>query len=331
MKTLILSIATTAISLIAILALTETSLRLMGYEPWTYGNLDRNEPVMIEFDPVLGWKNQMGEYIIPPYSADTGDINVSIVAPFVRSTSAEPITATQQLVFVGGSFTHGLAISDHETFPWKVQTALPELSVLNYGVSGYSAYQSLLVLEQELQSMPSPAVVLYGFYDHHLFRNVAPAAWLKSLTTLKNRAHIDLPYASFDRENGFQRHKPERYLALPLREHLATATFIESSVMQFVTRERSRGWKKEAVMAQVLREMHDVSQKHGARFVTVLLHAQAKNEQAIKNLLDQNDIAYLDCLNESGPEFRVKGEGHPNGKRNSLWANCIIKGLQPLL
>ena len=52
---------------------------------------------------------------------------------------------------LGCSFVQGWALSDEETFAWKLQERFVRARVLNFGTAGYGTTQSLLALERYLE------------------------------------------------------------------------------------------------------------------------------------------------------------------------------------
>lgn len=238
-----------------------------------------------------------------------------------------------ELVVVGGSYTQGWAISDEETYPYKLQERYPLLDVRNYGTGGYGTYQSLLVLERQLPRQRSPRIVLYGFIEHHETRNIAPAEWMKSLSQASaSRQNPYIPYATIGSNGVVVRHTG-RYIALPLREWLATVSFMEDIYMRLEDGigGASRWDQARMVTEQLLIEMNRISQAHGAQFAVVFLSSEPKARAHYKAFLQQHDITTIDCSYPLTSDMRVPGEGHPNGLMNSRWAKCVADALDKQL
>jgi hypothetical protein len=308
------------------LAASEALLRARGFRPWTNKSKDAHEPTMHEPDAVLGWRNKQGKYSVPPYHPSGQPIEVTFLDHGRRRTGAGGAADSRpQLVLVGDSFTAGWAISDDETYAWKLQQAFPFLEVLNYGTGGYGTYQSLLMLERELPYLARPAFVLYGFVENAEYRNAAPGSWLGLLSRFSHRGHIDVPFATVEADNRLVRHPPERYLALPFRESSALVAFIEKIYMDRKTRGRMS--QKTAVTQRILLEMNKVATQHGATFVVVFLSVRRSTKEHYTAFLRESNIQDLDCGYDITDEMQVPGEGHPNGKMNTRWANCISAGL----
>lgn len=152
----------------------EVTLRIMGYRPFRY--IDTNDESMImEKDPLLGWKNKPGVYTKWSNKWFNGEnIRVTIWPGGLRATAPLRIKKDKQIIIVGCSFMQGWALNDNETFAWKLQEDFPEIEILNYGTGGYSTYQSMPLLEKHLNNSSKPPImVLCGLGDFHYDRNVA--------------------------------------------------------------------------------------------------------------------------------------------------------------
>ena len=303
----------------------ESLLRFTGRLPWIYSKKDANEPIMHKLDPILGWTNKEGEYVVPSYDFSGKNIHITFISHGQRSTRSREINSNKEFVIVGGSYTQGWAIDDNETYPWKLQRRYPLLDVLNYGTAAYGSYQSLLILEKELPRLVSPISVLYGFIQDHEVRNIASAEWLEALSRYSRRGHVFVPYVTLKENTGLIRHPPERYLSLPFRESLAMIALIERVYMRIKTKKRYS--QKRAVTEQILLEMNRITEKFSAKFILVMLSASDETKSHYMNFSQAHNIRYINCVYPSTPEMRVAGEGHPNGKMNSLWAACIANEL----
>jgi len=73
--------------------------------------------------------------------------------------------------------------------------------------------------------------------------------------------------------------------------------------------------------------MNRLSKENGTRFMVTLLSIKKEQKSHYINFLEKNHIEAVDCVYPMTPKMKVKGEGHPNGKMNTLWANCIAKAI----
>lgn len=318
----------------------ELMARLAGHEPWETLDwyLDTiGEPVMTRYDAEIGWLNAPGRYVMPSYdpaARETGDPMVTTIWPGgLRATAPARHPRAAQVLFCGCSFTQGFAISDAETFAYKLQARLPEVEVLNFGTAGYGTYQCLLRLRRYFDvGAPSPAVVAYGLFQDHEGRNVAAAYWLQSLARVSRRGFVAVPYCALDDGGRLDCRPPEAsYRAWPGTGSSALLTFLQGRYERFRTRSRQR--QARAVTEALLREMAALVRSRGATFLVVLLHAGDTNRRAYRDFLSAAKIDFVDCVDPryDTPEMVVRGEVHPNGKMNTVWADCIEGRLRNLL
>lgn len=131
-------------------------------------------------DERLGWvhipSSSGRQRVVPDF-----DVRYHIDARGHRRTPGAPRGERPSVLFLGGSFTFGHGVEDHEVFPALLQQRWPERRVLNAGVSAYGTAQALLVLRDALDSDGSIELVVYGFVTHHLKRNAPGRDWLDTL------------------------------------------------------------------------------------------------------------------------------------------------------
>jgi hypothetical protein len=279
-------------------------------------------------DPFLGWRNKEGSYLYPSYVLGENKIQVTILPNGTRLTGFPTEKADKQIVFLGGSFTFGSAISDHETFTWKLQENFPEIKMLNYGAGAFGTYQSLLLLEEVLSTNSAPLAIFYGLINGHEMRNVAGAIWLRDLARFSRRGQVSVPFATVNDKNELVRHKPQTYSISFLSRHLSTVNVVQELYMKISTWKRES--RKRVVTQRVLIEMDKLSRKFGAEFRPVLLLMDESTQKSYHQFFQKNGIQFIDCNYAMEPQFRVPGEGHPNEKLNTLWAHCISNSIMEM-
>ena len=326
-KHLLFSVITAGLAIGVALAGAEILLRASGRGPWHPLFIDSAQPVIYRPDPVLGWKHTEGEYRFPAFSLFGSGVRMRFEVDGSRSTGPSSGAGGETVAIVGGSFTEGFAISDDETFAWKLQERFPSIRVRNYGHGGYGTYQSLLLLEQVLSQRPAPVMALYGFFEGHEIRNVATADWLEMLSKMARRhSTISVPYATLRGGGVIVRHPPEPHPLWPLHEYSAAISFLQHGYARLAARHRTS--QRAAVTEQLLLEMQRACEQNGTELVVVFLFTNAENKARYSKLLRSHDVAFADCARPLLPAFQVPGDGHPNEKLNAAWANCIAEAIE---
>jgi hypothetical protein len=324
MRKALLYISMYIISFSLMLTGAELLLRVTGVaEPWS--TLAENEPAMFEADPFLGWKAKPGKYKLAPFSNQGHDTHYTILNDGSRATADNKINSPYDLIFIGGSFTEGFAVSDEETFAWKLQDKFPSLRIGNFGVGGYGTYQSLLLLRDLYKQKMRPKIVIYGFMPFHEERNIANSGWRRVLNEFSRRGHSALPFCSMDENGILIEHEPIGYPLLPLREHLALVDFAAKFYFRFIDADESK--RREdgfEISKKLITEMKHLAEKNGSFFFTALLGQPGRYESFFKT----SDIGMIDCRLVLNEEFTVKGEGHPNEKAHTVWAEKIATFLK---
>jgi hypothetical protein len=313
------------------LVVSELYLRTHGAQP-SPPIVTVSEP-LYEPDPVLGWRNKEGRFLVRVMnSAGAAPYRVTNLANGRRATEREGVNPRRKVVaLVGCSFTQGQGISDDETYAWWLQQKHPGVELRNYGTGGYGTYQSLLLLERLFRGPKSehPSVVVYGFIGSHEERNVATADWMQNLYRYSDRGHVDVPFCTLEASGTLRRHEPERYQPLPLSGQLAAVARLEIAIARLAT--LSRNAQKRGVTEKLILEMRDLCRSNGAEFAVAILLANGEKKAHYIRFYRTNQIDFVDCARGLAPEFQVPGEGHPNGKLNSLWAASLDLALGPRL
>jgi len=312
------------ISFALILIGAEIMLRVTGVaEPWSM--LAGDEPTMFEPDPVLGWIPKPGEFKLAAFSPRGNETHYTILDDGSRATSDRVDKRPYGMVFLGGSFTEGFAVSDEDTFAWKLQEKFPSIRIGNFGVGGYGTYQSLLLLRKLYAHNIKPAIVVYGFLPFHEERNVANSAWRRVLTEFSKRGHSALPFCSLNDKGELVEHKPIGYPRLPFREHLALADFAAKFYFRFIDKgETERRKDAFEITEKLIIEMKNLAEKNGSAFFVILLADPKKYETFFKT----SGVATIDCRLDLDANYTVAGEGHPNAKAHAAWAERIAASLE---
>ncbi len=302
--------------------LAESLLRLLGYLPWKYEV--SNNIGIYENDNVKGWISKKGEFKIQNPN-DNKNKFMKILEDGDRFTG-KISNNLNKILIIGGSFTQGWGVNDSETFSYKLQNKLANYKIKNYGQGGYGGVQSLLLLDEVLKKNNNTKLVIYGFIDHHEYRNVARGSWLELLLKYSSIGHINspkVPYAILSKNGSLVFKEPIGYLKLPMREQSALVALIEKTLMKLFTKKRKKIQKQ--VVEKIALNMKELSNKKSAEFVFLNLKSNL-NEHI--DFFVQEKIHFVDCNLDLTNKYLVKGDYHPNSLAHTFYSNCLLSGLK---
>jgi hypothetical protein len=229
---------------------------------------------------------------------------------------------------IGGSFAQGWAVSDADTYAWRMSEAFPEVEWLNYGTGGYGTYQSLLALRRHLARADArTALVIYGFIDHHEGRNVASPAWLRGLARSAEKFAVHLPYVTLDPEGGIREHPPSAYPDWPAKRRSALFALLEERL--YAARTSWRKTQARDATRALLREIRREARAHGARLlVVVLTKSPPRKRESYRQFFEREGFGAIECWHPEQNKMLVPGYGHPNARANRHWAECTENAIR---
>jgi hypothetical protein len=261
-------------------------------------------------------------------------------ADHTRATAPSPVNAETTVVVLGCSFVQGFALSDEDTFAWKLQERFPQARVRNFGTAAYGTVQSLLALERYLEErkhvtggagVQGPLIVVYGFSDFHAGRSVAIVPWLKNLARLAKRGHVATPYADLSSDGTLQFHGPIAFPAWWMHRQLATVAFLEEQWALLQARQRTS--QETEVGQKLLLELDRVTREGGGTLLVALLSQfQKRQMDPFHAVLAEHRIPTANCVHPGvwRTAMQVPLYGHPNATINDYWARCIAPAMARL-
>lgn len=310
----------------------EIGMRRAGYTPWRT-SAKRFEPALHEFDPELGWRNKEGSYAVGPYSYKDPAVQVTMWSHGRRATGPTIVERPRRAVIVGCSYSQGWAVTDTETYAWRLQERFPGVEFINYGTAGYNTLQCLLALERHYAEVGGADLVVYGLVSVHGERNLGEASWLKTLAVGAARQHVWMPWADLDAGSHLVRHGLARYPQWPLCGVSAVVARAQDVWSHLDHPERKS--EREEVTWRLLLEIERTAREHGSQFLVAVLGWQPGIAPYLQRLesahVGDHSIRYLHCEEPPAPDLLVVREGHPNGRMNAIWADRLEPVMRELL
>lgn len=234
--------------------------------------------------------------------------------------------------FFGCSYTFGEGINDEETMVYKLNEKYPQEVFDNYGVSGYSTLQNLIVMRDVLKQNKYDLIV-YCATRPQFARNIEKRV-VGSLQV--NRPYCIAPRVKFY-NNGYYKIYDnatlpwlgqDRFLTIDWlhRVYLGMTYDLEilSDQKRISTEHRE---KRLEAMSKLIKLMQEACQKKKVRFLVVSISDM--QDGALKDVKLDKSIEYIniDHPHSMDLEYKVGGviSNHPNGKVHTYWAEQFSK------
>ena len=317
-EALLRSVGLAIAALALALGVGEVALRLLGVAPWSpaaASDWGRD-------DAILGWTNRPGV----GHPSEPGHVPMTFWPDGQRASSPAPkLDARRRVVVVGCSFTQGFGVADAETFTWRLNETYPDVRFENWGVGGYSTYQSLLLLERLLRAPgPKPDLVVYGFIGDHVRRNLAK---LRYVQQLKSARGLFVVPPSVGLESDALAEHPARVVAPWPSEQSVAWTRVLHGAWLWLHEHRQRNRDDVLATNLLIERMDREVREAGARLLVAILSDLPSRTDAF---LAEQKIAAVNCIvpgYPGDPSFQVGGVGHPSGRLHALWSECVRRAL----
>ena len=309
------------------LLLLEFFLRIAGFKPKKY--LTSGESSISNYDSKLGWRLKTGKYLINSNDGSGKSYKVTIEKNGSRKTG-EILNINKSIIIIGGSFSQGSGVSDEETYAFKLKKNLPNFNIYNFGQPGYGTIQSLLLLKEEIKRINKPEIIIYGFIDHHIQRNIARSEWLDVLLKYSNKNNDfkpSIPFGIIDKNQNLIIKPLMGHATFPLREFSSLIAAIEKVYMKQITRQRKKDQFK--VLYKSIDEINTISKSNKSKLFIVNLSLNKKrSDEKLNKYLKKNKISYIDCRAPNFKKYKIKNDYHPNFLGHEFYSKCIFKELK---
>lgn len=327
-KKIITIFITVVISLLA----TEVLLRIFGTGPWknVLINDSVTEKLIYTPDSTLGWKAKEGSYLLQPTNPKGKQFHLTIGKDGQRKTGENNKDVDGEILVIGGSFSLGWGVNDEDTFSSKLQKKYTNFKVYNFGQGGYGSVQSFLLLEKQIPKMKSPKLVIYGFIEHHEYRNVARSQWLRTLAKYSRLGTVNTPYGLIGKNNKLIINSPIGYINLPLKESSALITLFEKAYMKNIStkkfpRDSQRKKQQKLVTEETILQMKEISNKFDADFVLVILDwSNRLTKDQYEIFFKRNKIKFVNCTIPLIDEMVLLDDYHPSKKAHTYYNECLV-------
>ena len=271
----------------------EVALRVVGYKPWQIENVDvAVEPKGNFFtkDSELGYKHLPGKFKVTlngNYSFNATHLNNSLRITHRLNTYNQSSTKPEMWI-LGCSFTYGWSLNDRETYPWLLQSKLPQYEIVNFGVNGYGTLHSFIQFKEALKQGNKPKIAVIAYAGFHDRRNTLLRARKKQMVTWNKLGILLQPDARLDGKNNFTYSMTKlEYDEWPLMRVSALVNFLEVNYNQF----EEGLYRSHDVSKAIIEEFNRFAEANGVKLVVAGINAGSA--KMLKEL-SQEGIATVD-------------------------------------
>ena len=325
-------IITIFVAVVISLLATEVLLRIFGIGPWknVLINVSVTGKQIYTPDSTLGWRAKEGSYLLQPANPKGNQFHLTIKKDGQRTTGKIKRDIDGEILVIGGSFSQGWGVNDEDTFSSKLQKKYTNFKVYNFGQGGYGSIQSLLLLEKQIPKMKSPKLVIYGFIEHHEYRNAARSQWLRTLAKYSSLGTVNTPYGLIGKNNKLIIKPPIGYINLPLREVSALITIFEKAYMKNIStkkfpRDSKRKKQQKLVTEETILQMKEISNKFDSNFILIILDwSNRLTKDQYEIFFKRNKIKFVNCAIPLIDEMVLLGDYHPSKKAHTYYNECLV-------
>lgn len=250
-----------------------------------------------------------------------------------------------RIAVIGDSFVWGFGVEHDEVFTSIMQKKCPELDILNFGVSGYSTDQELL-LYNDISDQYMPDIVILVVAGNDFESNGRSKEYVyyhKPMFRLKN-GHLELTNVPVPRSNflirGSAKLARRSYLLTQMnrvirgfrqKNELREAESNYSSVTHDPKSIEFPSTNAELVTLELMREYISTVNNNDTRMVIVFVDGQDGRDRRLREALNDTNTTFIhldDYFMESDHEgHHLIGDFHWNPEGHKLVANMVINEL----
>jgi hypothetical protein len=323
-----------ALVLLVCSALAEAAVRLAGFRPFRAGAVGYTvEPENRQFerDSLLGYRHLAGRFRV---SFPTGySFTMTHLPSRLRIT--RPLeeygrvpTPRGEIWVFGGSFTHGWAVNDQETYPWLLHQRFPDYEVVNFGVGGYGTLHGLLQFRRALEEGRRPALVVVTYASFDDIRNTAGRAHRKTGARYSKIPGLTLPYARMNGDRLDISHAVLAYRSFPFTGLSAFTNLVEDRYNRW----EQRRLRNQEVSRSLMDEFARLARERGTRMVVALMDRRASAVGMAEHCRSRG-IPVVDIAEDlTRPGWTMAPhDNHPSPLAHRAYAERLAAFIEPLL
>ncbi len=325
-KTLVFGLVFLTLMATLMLLAAESLARFSGVQPWA--KVDPQIQVtpggrLFTLHPMRGYAQLPGSFVVTlpdGYSFTLthlpSGLRITHPLPTYTETQAKP-----EIWIMGCSFTHGWSLNDQDTYPWLLQSRLPQYEVVNYGVEGYGTFHTLLQLREALTTQPSPRAVVYAYASLHDERNTFLRNRRKTIAPRNRLGPLVQPYVRLDRHGHLRAAMATvDYTEFPFMRYSAFAHFLEMTY----NRLEDIWAHSHQVSQRLLLEMAELANQYHVEFILATIAEDAHTHEMLAFAQAQGLMGVDISVSSSRTEHTNEPhDSHPSPLANTYYAERL--------
>ncbi len=315
--------------------LAEIVLRLLGYQPYIQEEftIQTHPKSSMVLHPSLGMGLRPGTFNITLNKALKYKVTHNKDSLRITSNTIEDL-AKPQIHFHGCSFTYGMGVNDHQTFPFLVQQALGDHYLIkNIAVPGYGNLQGYLRTKSIIETNQEKPKIIFAFYaPFHQERNVlssnfrAQMYYNFSVLSL-DKISYSYPFISLDNEDLVFQETKNIYNPIFGKKNFAIMNAIQESIHSF----KNKRISAHQSTLLLFEKWNQLCQEEEIEFIVASILKDDESQFMLEALKEKDvktlDIA-LDILNDNQLN-QLPYDSHPSELAHQIYAEQLINYLQP--
>jgi len=344
LKTILLKLLITSISVIVTLVVFEITLYYSDYLPYYRFQIKElplsQGTLMIKLDPELLYR------VVPHSHPDINNLGFRD-----KDFSIKKKSDIKRVVVLGDSFVMGNNVSRIDTIPGQLQLANQQnFEVFNMGLSGYGPDQELLLLKKVALNL-NPDLVILGIYAGNDLRDIDLNGIFEidknGFLLKKEQNPVELILPTLRTSMLFRMLFQKRYLEQHVEDQLSKALLQDKNELILNLRQ-SKNVRRLKLMQAIFKEFKEISKINSIPMLIAIFPSydafelnknkpekkQFVNEQAILELCQQAVLSCIDLtsefLKQNSLDLYDPNYKHFNAKGNKIAADIILRELSKI-
>jgi hypothetical protein len=315
---------------------------IIPYKISTNTNRSYSTQIYTKFDDEIGYvpNSNLNSLVFLNYIDKTYKIITDKNGARIKDIRYSKNNYESEIIIIGGSFSFGYGVEYENTFAHLLEKYLDK-KIKNFSVPGYGTLQSLKILNN---NFGAEKLIIYGFIEDHLRRNVVQCGLITSYYCIK------IPYVSLDKDGNLNITQTVGVnnvdLTHLMNQRLLDRDYFNSKDLYFglkymkdsfyerigIYADKNTVEEKIFIFEKLINEIYKLIKKQDSKLLIVNLdfYLDKKIFNQISNSVVNDNIFFLDAtLDEKDKnkisDLTIENDGHPNSNAHAYYVKKILE------